>query len=382
MNSNNTLYAPRGVRIGTGGNDETSWQQCAGCQKLHASDTFCSMHNAALPNDIVEVRFKHTRKDFFKTGGILLHAGDAVAVEASSRHDIGLVSLTGDSAYKQMLRYGLNPHTHTFKKIFRKAKAYDIVKWNAVFAQEQPMMVRARQIAQELGLCMKITDVEIFGDRSRAIFYYTADDRVDFRELIKVMYEAFNLNIEMKQIGERQEAARLGGIGSCGRELCCSSFMSRFAVVNPNALRDQDITANPKKLTGHCGRTKCCLNFEHCVYVDARKDFPDAPTLETADGTAYLTKTDTFKRTMYYHYPENPDALTALTIEQVSEIAAANKRGEKPPLSGKDKLSKPIAEDKTAMGCNADDTDITRFDAVRRKHAERRRHGGRQQRHT
>ncbi|HJC76310.1 MAG TPA: hypothetical protein H9929_02210, partial [Candidatus Alistipes excrementavium] len=241
-----------------------------GCFKLHETP-WLEGYPDNFPTDIFEVRFKNTRRGFYQNVNDLpLKRGDIVAVEASPGHDIGIVSLTGDLVAKQMRRTGFNPFNGEFKKIYRKAKPYDIERWQEAIALEQETMIHARQIAAEMGLNMKIGDVEYQGDKIKAIFYYIADERVDFRELIKVFAERFHIRIEMKQIGARQEAGRIGGLGACGRELCCASWISSFTSVTTGAARTQDLSLNPQKLAGQCSKLKCCLMYEYDAYADAR----------------------------------------------------------------------------------------------------------------
>ena len=255
---------------------------CDGCFKLHET-AWLDEYPVNMPSDIVEVRFKNTRRSFYQNVNNLdLKRGDIVAVEASPGHDIGVVSLTGDLVARQMRRTGFNPYNGEYKKIYRKAKPYDIEKWQEAIALEHETMIASRQIAADMGLNMKIGDVEYQGDKIKAIFYYIADERVDFRELIKVFAERFHIRIEMKQIGARQEAGRIGGLGACGRELCCASWMSSFSSVTTGAARVQDISLNPQKLAGQCSKLKCCMMYEYDTYVDARKEFPRAA--RTAPG--------------------------------------------------------------------------------------------------
>ena len=311
--------------------DEISAQAVEGCYKIHETDWLEEYPNT-IPTDIFEVRFKNTRRSYFQNVNNLdLKRGDIVAVEAQPGHDIGIVSLTGDMVAKQMRRVGFNPHNGEFRKIFRKARPYDIERWQEAIALEHETMIASRQIAAEMGLDMKIGDVEYQGDKIKAIFYYIADGRVDFRELIKVFAEQFHIRIEMKQIGARQEAGRIGGIGPCGRELCCTTWMSNFVSVSTTAARYQDLSTNPLKLAGQCAKIKCCVNFEAPMYVDAQKDFPpkDIP-LETIDGTYYFFKADVFKRQLTYSSDQNiPANLQVISVERAKEIMAINRRGEK-----------------------------------------------------
>jgi len=299
------------------------------CSKLVVYDWLVDIPEGTQVNDIVEVRFKNTRKEFFRNiNGINLNIGDVVAVEASPGHDIGTVSLTGQLVYAQMRKYKVSLDTE-FKKIYRKAKPADVEKWKSAVAQEPHTMLRARQIAEDLKLNMKIGDVEYQGDGTKAIFYYIADERVDFRELIKIFAEKFKIRIEMKQIGARQEAGRIGGIGSCGRELCCSTWITNFVSVTTVSAKLQELSLNPQKLAGQCGKLKCCLNYEFDSYVDAQKDFPDTSiVLETKKGKAYHQKTDIYKRIMWYSINENSSmSLVAVDIERVKAIIDLNKKG-------------------------------------------------------
>lgn len=303
------------------------------CAKLDVFDWLSDIQNTANPNQIVEVRFKNTRKDYYRNvNNLKLKAGDVIAVEASPGHDIGVVSLTGDLVLKQMKKHKVTYVNGELRKVYRLAKEVDIEKWHAAIELEHPTMLKARKYAAELGLNMKIGDVEYQGDKTKAIFYYIADDRVDFRQLIKVYAEQFKIRIEMRQIGARQEAGRIGGIGPCGRELCCSSWMSNFVSVTTNAARYQDISLNPQKLAGQCGKLKCCLNYELDAYLDAQKDFPSATLpLETEKGKYFLQKKDVFKRVLWYA-PEDeaPGSQVAISVRKAKEIVRMNKNNKKP----------------------------------------------------
>ncbi|HLO59393.1 MAG TPA: regulatory iron-sulfur-containing complex subunit RicT [Bacteroidales bacterium] len=282
--------------------------------------------------DIIEVRFKNTRKAYFKNvNDLKLKKGDIVAVEASPGHDIGIVSLTGALVRLQLERNNIPVEGTEFRKIYRKAKPADIDKWNESMALEFSTMIKSRKIALDLKLDMKIGDVEYQGDGTKAIFYYIADDRVDFRELIKVLAEQLKVRIEMKQIGARQEAGRIGGIGSCGRELCCSTWITSFVSVTTNAARYQEVSLNPQKLAGQCGKLKCCLNYELACYLDAQQDFPNTSVpLETEQGPVFHQKTDVFKRLMWYSSKRDmPAEIICLSVDHVKEIQEKNRRGEK-----------------------------------------------------
>jgi cell fate regulator YaaT (PSP1 superfamily) len=299
------------------------------CSKLKVYDWLGDIPEGAFPSDIVEIRFKNTRKEFFRNvNDIKLKIGDVVAVEASPGHDIGTVSLRGPLVYQQLLKYKLSPESE-FKKIYRKAKPADVEKWKSSAALEPMTMLKARQIAEDLKLNMKIGDVEYQGDGTKAIFYYIADERVDFRELIKIFAERFKIRIEMKQIGARQEAGRIGGIGSCGRELCCSTWITNFISVTTVSAKHQELSLNPQKLAGQCGKLKCCLNYEFDSYVDAQKDFPDTSVvLVSKKGRAYHQKTDIYKRVMWYSLEENAAVnLIAIDVDRVRQVIDLNKKG-------------------------------------------------------
>jgi cell fate regulator YaaT (PSP1 superfamily) len=283
------------------------------------------------PFDCVEVRFKNNRKEFFRLpDGIDVSDGDIVAVEGIPGHDVGIVSLTGEVCRIQMEKKKINPESESIKKLFRRAKTSDIERWTAAIKEEESALKKTRHIAEEMGLVMKVNDVEYQGDHSKAIFYYTADDRVDFRNLIKVLAEQFHVRIEMKQIGVRQEAGKVGGIGTCGRELCCSTWLTNFKSVTTSVAKAQQILPNPQKLAGQCGKLKCCLNFEYAVYVDALKKFPPANTpIRFKKGLALYKKTDVFRGIMWYAYEGESD-LYAITAENVKKIIEMNLNQEYP----------------------------------------------------
>ena len=315
--------------------------------------------------DYFEVRFKNTRKGIYiNTSGQSIKAGDLVIVEAANGHDLGIVTLEGPIVARQMECRGIDPSATEFKKIYRKAKVFDIEKWQEAIAREHETMIRSRQIAAELGLEMKIGDVEFQGDGTKAIFYYIADGRVDFRQLIKVFAEEFRIRIEMKQIGARQEAGLIGGLGVCGRELCCSNYISSFQSITTSSARCQDLSLNPQKLAGQCGKLKCCLNYETAAYQDAQTRIPklNGP-LEFMDGAAYLMKTDILRETMYFSYEQGSFAnLYPLPASRVKEIIRMNRNGEKPESLKPDTV--PAApEFVSAVG----DDSITRFDDTRKK---------------
>jgi len=309
---------------------------CKGCgrqdKQLNTYDWLADIPGNIDEQDMVEVQFKNTRKGFYKNSNkIKLNKGDIVAVEASPGHDIGVVTLTGRLVPLQMKKANLKPDVE-IKRIYRKAKPVDMEKYEEAKAKEHETMIRSRQIALNLNLNMKIGDVEYQGDGNKAIFYYIADERVDFRQLIKVLAEVFRVRIEMKQIGARQEAGRIGGIGPCGRELCCATWMTNFVSVSTSAARYQDISLNPQKLAGQCAKLKCCLNYEVDVYVESQKRLPSKEiTLETTEGTYYFFKADILKGLITYSTDKNfmANAVT-ITARNAFEIINMNKRGEKP----------------------------------------------------
>ena len=353
------------------GGPEPEARLCDGCFKLHETP-WLEEFPVNEPSEIVEVRFKNTRRSFYQNVNHLdLKRGDIVAVEASPGHDIGIVSLTGDLVARQMRRTGFNPYNGEFKKIYRKAKPYDIERWQEAIALEHETMIASRQIAADMGLNMKIGDVEYQGDKIKAIFYYIADERVDFRELIKVFAERFHIRIEMKQIGARQEAGRIGGLGACGRELCCASWMSSFSSVTTGAARVQDISLNPQKLAGQCSKLKCCMMYEYDTYVDARKDFPRLrEPLQTVDGEWFLVKSDVLAGTMSFSSSKETMAnVTTLPVSRVKEILALNRQGKKVEQLQHEDDIRPTVEEPTYR---SEEDSITRFDQ-----AKRRKRGGR-----
>lgn len=302
----------------------------SGCNKLDVYDWLSDMDMPSnyKPFDIVEVRFKGSRKDFFiNSDNLYLEIGEMVAVEPTTGgYDIGHVSLTGELVRLQLKKNNVSLESVT-KKIYRKPTEADVEKFNMAKDLEWETMHKARNLALELGLSMKISDVDYQGDKTKATFYYTAEGRVDFRELIKRMAESFRIRIEMRQIGMRQEASRLGGIGSCGRELCCSTWLTDFKTVSTSAARYQNLSLNTLKLAGQCGKLKCCLNYELDSYMDALKDIPNnVDRIETMKGNAYLQKTDIFKKMMWFSYP-GAESWIALPVDQVKELIEKNKQG-------------------------------------------------------
>lgn len=353
--------------------DEIEARASEGCYKLHETNWLEEYPNN-IPTNIYEVRFKNTRRSYYQNVNNLdLKRGDIVAVEAQPGHDIGIVSLTGDMVAKQMRRVGFNPHNGEFKKIYRKARPYDIERWQEAIALEHETMIASRQIAADMGLNMKIGDVEYQGDKLKAIFYYIADERVDFRELIKVFAERFHIRIEMKQIGARQEAGRIGGIGACGRELCCASWMSSFSSVTTNAARMQEISLNPQKLAGQCSKLKCCLMYEYDVYADARRTIPRLrEPLQTLDGEYYLIKIDPLAGTMSFSTSKNGIAnFTTLPVSRVKEIIALNRAGQKAEtLVGEGQ--EDVVEEPTYR---SEEDSITRFDNKTKRNKRNKRRG-------
>ena len=340
--------------------EELRVEPVEGCFKLHETP-WLEEYPDNVPTDIFEVRFKNTRRSFYKNVNNLdLKRGDIVAVEASPGHDIGIISLTGDMVAKQIRRTGFTPFNGENKKIYRKAKPYDIERWQEAIAMEHDTMIQSRQIAAEMGLDMKIGDVEYQGDKIKAIFYYIAEGRVDFRELIKVFAERFHIRIEMKQIGARQEAGRIGGIGACGRELCCASWISSFSSVTTNAARVQDISLNPQKLAGQCSKLKCCLMYEYDVYADARQTLPRVrEPLQAMDGEYYLVKTDILARTMSFSSSKDSMSnVVTIPTSRVREIIAMTRAGRKVD-SIVDKDSVVTVEEPTYR---TEEDSITRFD--------------------
>lgn len=351
------------------------------CNKLTVFDWLSNMNlpNGEAPFDCVEVRFKNGRKEFYRNAEKLtLSMGDIVATEASPGHDVGIVTLTGELVKVQMKKKGVKLDSPEIKKIYRKASQKDIDIWSSARDKEEPMKVRARELAIMLKLEMKISDIEFQGDGSKATFYYTANDRVDFRQLIKDFAREFSIRIEMKQVGFRQEASRLGGIGSCGRELCCSTWLTDFRSVNTSAARYQQLSLNPQKLAGQCGKLKCCLNYELDTYMDALQDFPDFDTkLDTEKGLAVCQKQDIFKGLMWFAYTDNYANWHTIGIEQVKEIIAENKQKRK-VSSLEDYAIEVEVEAKTEFSNVVGQESLTRFDAPKRNNKKRKKKGGKE----
>ena len=317
-------------------------------------------------SDLVEVQFKNTRKGYYlNTERIDLYKGDIVAVESTTGHDIGEVTLTGKLAELAMKNHRYRPDKGEFLHVYRVARPGDLERWEEAKRREEPTMIQARQIASSLGLDMKIGDVEYQGDGNKAIFYYIADGRVDFRQLIRVLADTFHVRIEMKQIGARQEAGRIGGIGPCGRQLCCSSWMTTFSSVSTGAARVQDITMNPQKLTGQCGKIKCCMNFEVNAYAEAQRSLPDREVvLETSSDSYYHFKTDHFQRQVTYSTVRNaPVRLVTISAERAFEVISLNRHGERP-----EHLDADAGEERRSSRSSdiLADNSLTRFDRERR----------------
>lgn len=360
------------------GDDRLRGIAACGCgrsdHQLHSFDYLADIPGNKDATDFVEVQFKNTRKGFFRNDNHLdLKKGDIVAVEALPGHDIGVVTLTGKLVILQMQKANLKQGAEV-RRVYRKARQTDIEKYEEAKSREHATMIRSRQIAKDLNLQMKIGDVEYQGDGNKAIFYYIADQRVDFRKLIKVLAETFRVRIEMKQIGARQEAGRIGGIGPCGRELCCATWMKNFNSVSTAAARFQDITPNPQKLAGQCAKLKCCLNYEVDTYMEATRSLPEKNVqLETQDGTYYYFKADILARTIAYSTDRNiPANLETISAERAWEIIRMNAKGQRP-------LSLRTEDNEVPKGPVdlAEQDDLTRFDKVKKKGGKGCRKGNR-----
>jgi cell fate regulator YaaT (PSP1 superfamily) len=349
------------------GNEEAGVEEIRyrqGCCKLEVYDYLKGIGQEQY-NSLFEVRFKNTRKGFYvNASGQTIKTGDLVVVEAQTGHDLGIVTLEGPIVARQMKCRGVDPEKTVFRKIYRKAKTYDIERWQDAIAREQETMIRSRVLAANLGLEMKIGDVEFQGDGTKAIFYYIADGRVDFRQLIKDFAEEFHIRVEMKQIGARQEAGLIGGLGICGRELCCANYITEFKSITTSAARVQDLSLNPQKLAGQCGKLKCCLNYEVSNYMDAHSRIPKvSEPLEFEDGLAYLVKTDILAETMYFSYEKGSlTKMYPLPASEVREIIMMNRNGQKPETLLPD-VEPTAPEFVTAVG----DDSISRFDEARKK---------------
>ncbi len=380
-NAENIIYdCSRGCALSR--DAQSGEMNCAyreGCCKLGEHDWLKGVADGTF-KDLFEVRFKNTRKAFFRDGsGQSVKVGDMVVVEATNGHDLGIVTLAGPLAARQMKCRGLDPESAELKKIYRRARPADVEKWLEAVAREQETMIKARRIAAEMGLEMKIGDVEFQGDGTKAIFYYIADGRVDFRQLIKVFAEEFRIRIEMKQIGARQEAGLIGGLGICGRELCCANHITNFLSITTAAARCQDLSLNPQKLAGQCGKLKCCLNYEVATYMDAQSRIPKvSEPLEFEDGQAWLRKTDILKEIMYFSYDKTSDAeLFALDAAEVREIIKMNRNGIRPESLKSE--PEPVApEFVSAVG----DDSISRFDSPKRRKSRGRNRRNRGREHN
>mgnify|MGYP002622662063 CR=1 FL=1 len=342
-----------------------------GCCKLEVYDYLKGIPQEQF-NSYYEVRFKNTRKGFYvNASGQSIKTGDLVVVEAATGHDLGIVTLEGPVVGRQMKCRGVDPAVSDLRKIYRKARPFDIERWQEAIAREQETMIRARVLAANLGLEMKIGDVEFQGDGTKAIFYYIADGRVDFRQLIKDFAEEFHIRVEMKQIGARQEAGLIGGLGVCGRELCCANYITEFKSITTSAARAQDLSLNPQKLAGQCGKLKCCLNYEVASYLDAHSRIPKVvEPLELEDGQAWLVKTDILAETLYFSYEKGSlTQLFPLSAEEVREIQEMNRRGERPSTLRREDVAVP--EFVSAVGDGA----INRFDPEKRRNRHRKNKG-------
>ena len=345
------------------------------CCKLSSYNWMEGIHQRPY-DDLYEVRFKNTRKIYFRnTSGQIIKKGDLVVVEAQNGHDLGIVTLEGPVVLEQLARHHIDPDTYEFRRIYRKAKILDIERWQEAIAREHKTMIRARQLAARLGLEMKIGDVEFQGDGTKAIFYYIADERVDFRQLIKDFAEEFHIRVEMKQIGARQEAGLIGGLGVCGRALCCSKYMSDFQSITTQAARCQDLSLNPQKLAGQCSKLKCCINYEASTYVDAQRQLLELRgPIELEDGPAWLMKTDILAGTMYFSYEQGSlSNLYPLPASRVREILAENRKGIKPASL---QASGPAVKQTEFISAVGDDS-ITRFDEQKKRRNNRKKKDGR-----
>ena len=343
----------------------------SGCCKLKDNNWLYGINQEQF-KDLFEVRFKNTRKGIYvNASGQSVKMGDLVIVEAANGHDLGIVTLEGPVVGRQMKCKGVDPEQTPLKKIYRKAKPFDIAKWQEAIAREQDTMIQARRIAAEMGLEMKIGDVEFQGDGTKAIFYYIADGRVDFRQLIKVFAEEFRIRIEMKQIGARQEAGLIGGLGVCGRELCCANFITEFQSITTAAARCQDLSLNPQRLAGQCGKLKCCLNYEVAAYMDAQSRIPKvSEPLMFEDGPAFLMKTDILQGILYFSYDKGSLAnLYPLAVDEVREIMEMNRHGEH-PMSLR---NEPVPTGPQFISAVGDDS-ISRFDSPKKKRSKNRGH--------
>ena len=374
MSCNSCSTSTNGLPLGCNNNGACS---SGSCDKLTVFDW---LSNMTLPNgqeafDIAEVRFKNGRKAFFKNKkNLSLCIGDIVAVETSPGHDIGVITLMGELVKIQMKKKSVLSESEEIKQIYRKASQNDIDKWVVVREREPEVQKKSRLIISRLGLKMKLSDVEFQGDGNKATFFYTADDRVDFRQLIRELAGTFSIRVEMKQVGLRQEAARLGGIGSCGRELCCSTWLTDFRSVSTSSARYQQLSLNPQKLAGQCGKLKCCLNYELDSYVDALKKFPRTDTyLQTEKGVAVFQKMDIFRGWLWYAYKENPVHWHKLEVDQTNQIIALNKENKKAQSLEEYSMDLELETvEKSIFSDVVGQDSLTRFDKPKRKNKRRK----------
>lgn len=357
-------------------NESKPWESFRkSCCKLDSFDWLRDISQVKAPDNtiLVEVRFKNSKKEIYRAPAEFnLREGDIVAVETNAGHDIGVVSMTGELVRLQLRKKKNQYRSSEPKMVYRRARISDIEKWISAIDMEEDIKKRSKKIISDLNLNMKLNDVEVQGDSTKAYFYYTADERVDFRELIKILAERFRLRIEMKQIGARQESSQIGGLGTCGRELCCSSWLTRFRSVSTNNARTQQLTLNPQKLAGQCGKLKCCLNYENEVYAEALKNFPSQDlVLESKKGRAFFQKADVFGNIMWYSYEHDQSSMMAISLEKIKEVIGLNRKGVKP-----EQLEDfaEVKEQKTAFVYNQENEDLTRFDKEEKKEIKKQRH--------
>ena len=374
MSCNSCSTTANGMPLGCNNNGACA---SGSCDKLTVFDWLSNMTlpNGQKPFDIMEVRFKNGRKSFYKNKkNLTLCIGDIVAVETSPGHDIGVITLMGELVKIQMKKKVISIGSEEIKQIYRKASQNDIDKWILVREKEPEVQKKSRLIISRLGLKMKLSDIEFQGDGNKATFYYTADDRVDFRQLIRELAGTFSIRVEMKQVGLRQEAARLGGIGSCGRELCCSTWLTDFRSVSTSSARYQQLSLNPQKLAGQCGKLKCCLNYELDSYLDALKKFPRTDTyLQTEKGIAVFQKMDIFQGWLWYAYKENPVHWHKLEIEQANQIIDLNKKNKKALSLEEYSMDLEVETvEKSIFSDVVGQDSLTRFDKPKRKNKRRK----------
>ncbi len=379
MEKSRVYDCQRGCEITHNENGDTNCSYNPNCCKLSVFNWLDGIVQEDVAH-LFEVRFKNTRKGIYKNeSGQNLRIGEFVVVEAQNGYDLGIITLAGPIIARQLKRDRIDPGTYEFKKIYRKARPADIEKWQEAIAREHRTMIRSRQMAADLELNMKIGDVEFQGDGTKAIFYYIADERVDFRQLIKNFAEEFRIRIEMKQIGARQEAGLIGGLGVCGQALCCSRYMNDFQSITTQAARCQDLSLNPQKLAGQCGKLKCCINYEASAYIDAQNHMPRVhEPLQLEDGEAFLLKTDILRGIMWFSYDaHNMANMVPLKAEQVTAIIDMNKKGKKAPSLLESKGKEKSPEFFSAAG----EESISRFDETKspRKKNNRNRKNKRKQ---